>query len=132
MRLNIEDAFWFHRKGRPSRLPGYTTRAGFLASAIDRDIDRLTFRAIVKCGYNSQANPHTRLERVAALSGTRTQERRLYPRGSSQGSGSVESCRDLCCVDLDHLEVELTLAIRQVRGGPDLIQSFFAGAGLDF
>lgn len=39
--------------------------------------------------------------------------------------------RNLCCVDLDHLEVELTLAVRRMRRKPELIQSFFAGAGLD-
>lgn len=39
--------------------------------------------------------------------------------------------RNLCCIDLDHLEVELTLAIRRMRRRPELIQSFFAGAGLD-
>jgi len=38
---------------------------------------------------------------------------------------------NLCCTDLDHLEAELTLAIRRMRRKPDLIQSFFAGAGLD-
>lgn len=39
--------------------------------------------------------------------------------------------RNLCCTDLDHLEAELTLAIRRMRRRPELIQSFFAGAGLD-
>ncbi len=39
--------------------------------------------------------------------------------------------RNLCCRDLDHLESELTLAIRRIRRKPELIQSFFTGAGLD-
>lgn len=39
--------------------------------------------------------------------------------------------RNLCCSDLDQLEAELTLAIRRLQRRPKLIQSFFAGAGLD-
>jgi transposase len=39
--------------------------------------------------------------------------------------------RNLCCVDLDHLEIELTLAIRRMRRRPWLIQSFSAEAELD-
>jgi transposase len=39
--------------------------------------------------------------------------------------------RNLCCMDLDHLEVELTLAIRRMRRRPELIRSFFAEAKLD-
>jgi transposase len=39
--------------------------------------------------------------------------------------------RNVCCIDLDHLEVELTLAIRRMRRRPELIQSFFAQAELD-
>ena len=39
--------------------------------------------------------------------------------------------RNLGCPDLAHLETELLLAIRRMRRKPDLIQSFFAGAGLD-
>ncbi len=39
--------------------------------------------------------------------------------------------RNLCCVDLDHLEVEVTLAIRRMRRRPELIRSFFAEAELD-
>src|SRR5262245_28070442 len=39
--------------------------------------------------------------------------------------------RNLCCVGLDHLEVELTLAIRRTRRRPELIRSFFAQAELD-
>ena len=42
----------------------------------------------------------------------------------------VELC-NLCCIDFTHLRVELHLAIRRLRRRPDLIQSFFAGAGLD-
>lgn len=38
---------------------------------------------------------------------------------------------NLCCRNLDHLSVELQLAIRRLRRRPDLVQSFFAGAGLD-
>jgi transposase len=38
--------------------------------------------------------------------------------------------RNLCCADLDHLEVKLTLAIRRVRRRPELIRSFFAEAEL--
>ena len=38
--------------------------------------------------------------------------------------------RNLCCRDLDHLETEVRLAIRRMRRKPELIQSFFAGAGL--
>lgn len=37
---------------------------------------------------------------------------------------------NLCCRDLNHLGTELDLAIRRMRRWPDLIQSFFAGAGL--
>jgi len=39
--------------------------------------------------------------------------------------------RNLCCRDVDHLSLELALAIRRLRRNPDLIQSFFAGAGLN-
>jgi transposase len=39
--------------------------------------------------------------------------------------------RNLCCADMNHLSVELNLAIRRLRNKPDLIQSFFAGAGLE-
>ena len=39
--------------------------------------------------------------------------------------------RNLCCTDLRHLSVELNLAVRRLRQKPPLIQSFFAGAGLD-
>ena len=39
--------------------------------------------------------------------------------------------RNLCCTDLDHLGGELDLALRRLRRRPELIQSFFAGAGLD-
>jgi transposase len=39
--------------------------------------------------------------------------------------------RNLCCADLDHLEVELTLAIRRMRRRPELIQSFFDQAELN-
>ena len=39
--------------------------------------------------------------------------------------------RNLCCRDLDHLSVELNLAVKRLREKPSLIQSFFAGAGLD-
>jgi transposase len=38
---------------------------------------------------------------------------------------------NLCCSSLDHLSLELNLAIRRLRRRPDLVQSFFAGAGLD-
>ena len=39
--------------------------------------------------------------------------------------------RNLCCRDLDHLSAELSLAVKRLRQKPSLIQSFFAGAGLD-
>ena len=39
--------------------------------------------------------------------------------------------RNLCCMDLDHLSTELSLAVKRLRKRPSLIQSFFAGAGLD-
>jgi transposase len=39
--------------------------------------------------------------------------------------------KNLCCNDLHHLSVELNLAINRLRKKPHLIQSFFAGAGLD-
>lgn len=39
--------------------------------------------------------------------------------------------RNLCCRDLDHLSVELNLAVKRLREKPSLIRSFFAGAGLD-
>src|SRR5206468_1437337 len=38
--------------------------------------------------------------------------------------------RDLCCLDLMDLHKELHLAIMRLRRKPELIQSFFAGAGL--
>ena len=38
--------------------------------------------------------------------------------------------RNLSCRDLGHLEIKLRLAIRRMRRSPELIQSFFAGAGL--
>lgn len=39
--------------------------------------------------------------------------------------------RNLCCTDLYHLAVGLNLAVRRLRKKPSLLQSFFAGAGLD-
>lgn len=39
--------------------------------------------------------------------------------------------RNLCCLDFAHLTAELHLALRRVRRRPDLIRSFFTGAGLD-
>jgi transposase len=39
--------------------------------------------------------------------------------------------RNLCCSDLNHLHRELNLAILRLRHKPDLIQSFFALAGLN-
>lgn len=39
--------------------------------------------------------------------------------------------RNLCRRDLDHLSIELSLAVKRLREKPSLIQSFFAGAGLD-
>lgn len=39
--------------------------------------------------------------------------------------------RNLCCTDLDHLSAELNLAVKRLRKKPSIIQSFFAGAGLD-
>ena len=39
--------------------------------------------------------------------------------------------RNLCCRDLDHLSVELNLAVKRLRKRPSVIQSFFVGAGLD-
>jgi transposase len=38
--------------------------------------------------------------------------------------------RNMCCSDLNHLHRELNLAILRLRHKPDLIQSFFALAGL--
>ena len=38
---------------------------------------------------------------------------------------------NLCCRDLDHLSVELNLAVKRLRKRPSVIRSFFAGAGLD-
>jgi transposase len=40
--------------------------------------------------------------------------------------------RNLCCSNLAHLHHELDLAILRLRHKPDRIQSFFAGAGLEF
>ncbi len=42
-----------------------------------------------------------------------------------------EELGNLSCADFQHLQVELTLAIRRMRRRPDLIQSFFTQAGLD-
>ncbi len=39
--------------------------------------------------------------------------------------------RNLCCTDLNHLSTELNLAVVRLRKKPSLVQSFFAGAGLD-
>lgn len=38
--------------------------------------------------------------------------------------------RNLCCTDLQHLRIELNLAIMRLRNKPHLIKSCFAGAGL--
>lgn len=38
--------------------------------------------------------------------------------------------RNLCCIGLDQLEVELALSIRRMRYRPELIQSFFAKSEL--
>ena len=38
--------------------------------------------------------------------------------------------RNLSCKDLNHLRIELNLAINRLRSNPRLIQSFFAGAKL--
>lgn len=39
--------------------------------------------------------------------------------------------RNMCCTDLPHLSVELNLAVKRLPKKPSVIQSFFAGAGLD-
>lgn len=39
--------------------------------------------------------------------------------------------RNICCLNLEHLRHQLDLAVARVRRRPHLIQSFFAGAGLD-
>jgi transposase len=39
--------------------------------------------------------------------------------------------RNVCCLNLAHLNHELQLAIRRMRRKPELVQSFFAGAGLE-
>ena len=38
--------------------------------------------------------------------------------------------RNVCCLNLEHLRHQLSLAVTRLRRRPDLIQSFFAGAGL--
>jgi transposase len=38
--------------------------------------------------------------------------------------------RNMCCLDLPHLHHELDLAILRLRRKPDMVRSFFAGAGL--
>lgn len=38
--------------------------------------------------------------------------------------------RNVCCLNLGHLQHQLDLAVTRLRRRPDLIQSFFAGAGL--
>ncbi len=39
--------------------------------------------------------------------------------------------RNVCCLNLEHLQHQLDLAMTRLRRRPDLIQSFFSGAGLD-
>jgi transposase len=39
--------------------------------------------------------------------------------------------RNLCCLSLGHLHHQLDLAVIRLRRKPNLVQSFFAGAGLD-
>ena len=39
--------------------------------------------------------------------------------------------RNVCCLNLGHLEHQLDLAVTRLRRRPYLIQSFFVGAGLD-
>lgn len=39
--------------------------------------------------------------------------------------------RNVCCLNLGHLQHHLGLAVNRLRRRPSLIQSFFAGAGLD-
>jgi len=39
--------------------------------------------------------------------------------------------RNMCCLDLEHLDHQLHLAVTRLRRRPYLIQSFFAGAGLE-
>lgn len=39
--------------------------------------------------------------------------------------------RNVCCLDLNHLQHQLYLAVTRLRRRASLIQSFFAGAGLD-
>lgn len=39
--------------------------------------------------------------------------------------------RNLCCADFDHLYRQLYLAIRRLRRKPHLLQTCFAGAGLE-
>jgi transposase len=38
--------------------------------------------------------------------------------------------RNVCCLDLEHLHQQLNLAVLRLRRKPDLIQTFFAQAGL--
>lgn len=49
--------------------------------------------------------------------------------GTWQHLKRVELC-NVCCFDLNHLHQQLNLAILRLRRKPDLIQSFFAQAGL--
>ena len=39
--------------------------------------------------------------------------------------------KNMCCHNLHHLSTELNLAVNRLRKKPHLIQSFFAGTGLD-
>jgi hypothetical protein len=75
------------------------------------------------------AGPRGRKIHVAFLPGY-APELNPWDAGGWQQLKHVE-LRNVSCVDLDELHLELDLAIGRLRQKPLLIQSFFAAAGLD-
>lgn len=70
------------------------------------------------------ATKHIHLERLPAYAPD------LNPDEGTWNHLKYVELRNICCLDMTHLQQELNLAILRLRRKPHLIQSFFAGAGL--
>lgn len=73
----------------------------------------------------SGATKHIHLERLPAYAPD------LNPDEGVWNHLKYVELKNVCCSDLNQLHLELNLAIRRLRRRPELIQSFFALAGLD-
>ena len=78
----------------------------------------------VKAYLADGAAKHIHLERLPAYAPD------LNPDEGTWKHLKFVELRNVCCTDLSNLNHALGLAIRRLRCRPDIISSFFAGAGL--